>query len=320
MPLRLRSFSLVFVCVLSASTAGASPVQQPAAPQQQPAAGSAPSGSDSSAAAPAADTAAQTPQPEPSKVPEIDQMIVNLPTTMPMKAHHSYFRITHRFTRDLRRGTFSDLSQDLFSLDSGAIIGLEYRFALTSRIQAGVHRSILGKTINTFGRWDAWRQSDGSPVSVSVGASIEGQNNLHLDPQPGISATISRVYGPRLAIYATPTYVHNAHTGTLILSHGDHTHTSGEEDTDSTARDTGFVGLGARIQIRETVALVAEAAPRIAGYKPDRAAWNLGIEKLTGGHVLQLNFGNNFDTTPGMIARGGNTHDVYMGFNLSRKF
>jgi hypothetical protein len=311
MPLRLRSFFLVVVCVLAASAAGASP--------QQPAAGSAPSGSDPSAAAPAADTT-QTPQPEPPKVPEIDQMIVNLPTTLPMKPHHSYFRITHRFTRDLRRGTFSDLSQDLFSLDSGAIIGLEYRFALTSRIQAGLHRSILGKTINAFGRWDAWRQSESSPVSVSVGASIEGQSNLHVDPQPGISATISRAYGSRLALYATPTYVHNAHTATLILAHGDHTHTAGEEDVDSTARDTGFVGLGARVQIRETVALVAEASPRLAGYKPDRAAWNIGIEKLTGGHVLQLNFGNNFDTTPGMLARGGNTHDVYMGFNLSRKF
>ena len=56
------------------------------------------------------------------------------------------------------------------------------------------------------------------------------------------------------------------------------------------------------------------------GYRPDRAAWNVGIEKLTRGHVLQLNFGNNFDSTPGMVARGGSPHDVYMGFNLSRKF
>jgi hypothetical protein len=46
----------------------------------------------------------------------------------------------------------------------------------------------------------------------------------------------------------------------------------------------------------------------------------VAIEKLTRGHVLQLNFGNNFDTTPGMIARGGARNEVYMGFNLSRKF
>ena len=84
--------------------------------------------------------------------------------------------------------------------------------------------------------------------------------------------------------------------------------------------DTVYLGLGMRARIRETVSLVAEVSPRLYGYRPDRATWNVGIEKLTRGHVLQLNFGNSFDTTPGMIARGGSPHDVYMGFNLSRKF
>jgi hypothetical protein len=311
MPVRLRIPSLVVVCVLTASLAAASP-----SPQAAPAPSPAPtdSGTESSPAPP------PQPAPEGASAAAIDQTIVNLPTTMPLKRHHSYFRITHRFARDLRRGSVGQLAEDLFSLDSGAIIGLEYRFALTSRLQAGVHRSILGKTINVFGRWDAWRQSDGSPVSLSVGASLEGQNNLRQDPQPGISATVSRAYGTRLALYATPTYVHNAHTATLLLEHEGHTHEAGEEDTDSTARDTTFVGLGARVRLRETVSFVAEAAPRISGYKPDRATWNVGIEKLTRGHVLQLNFGDNFATTPGMIARGGSTHDVYMGFNLARKF
>ena len=55
------------------------------------------------------------------------------------------------------------------------------------------------------------------------------------------------------------------------------------------------------------MSLVAEVSPRVCGYRPDRAAWNVGIEKLTRGHVLQLNFGNNFDSTPGMVARGGST-------------
>jgi len=54
---------------------------------------------------------------------------------------------------DLRRGSFSDLAADLFTIDKGAIIGLEYRFAITGNIQAGVHRSLLSKTIQTFGRF-----------------------------------------------------------------------------------------------------------------------------------------------------------------------
>lgn len=265
------------------------------------------------------------PPPDPAPTIELDQTVVNVQTTMPLNRHKSYFKITHRFARDLRRGSVGDFFEDGLGTDLGAIIGLEYRFAITSNLQAGIHRSILGKTINLFGKWDARRQSDGRPFGLSMGASLEGQNNLHLDPQPGISAMFSRVHGTWLALYANPTYVHNAHTPTLQASHGDHSQggTGPEADEVIPGEDsdgTFFIGLGVRARIRETVSLVAEVSPRLAGYRPDRAAWNIGIEKLTRGHVLQLNFGNNFASTPGMVARGGSRHDVYMGFNMSRKF
>ena len=254
---------------------------------------------------------------------ETDQMVVNTSTTMPLKRHKSYFRITHRFARDLRRGTFGQLAEDLFSLDNGAIIGLEYRFGLTDRIQVGVNRSILGKTIDIFSRWDAWRQSDGKPFGLSPAVSIEAQDNLTLDPQPGLAATFSRLQGSWLAAYATPTFIWDAHTPTLQASHGDHTHDDGtgiEEEPGEDEDHTAYIGLGVRARILESVSLVAEVSPRIWGYRPGRAAWNIGIEKLTRGHVMQLNFGNSIGTTRGQIARGGSEHDVYMGFNLSRKW
>jgi hypothetical protein len=253
---------------------------------------------------------------------EIDQTVVNISTTLPLKKHRGYFRLTHRFSRNLGRGSFGSLAEDAFSLDEGAIIGLEFRYGITSRIQAGIHRSILGKTINVFGRWDAWQQTDGHPFSLSVMPSVEGQNNLRQDQQPGISATISRALGSRLVAYVSPSYVHNAHTETLRSQHAGHTPAPGEVDPAllSDAIDTGFIGLGTRARIRPTVSIVAEIWPRIGGYAPDTAAWNFGFEKETHGHVLQLNFGNNFDTTPGMIARGGFRDQVFMGFNLTRKF
>ena len=85
---------------------------------------------------------------------QIDLNLINLPTTLSIESHHSYFRLTHRFARDLRRGDFGDLASVLFSLDDGAIIGLEYRFAITGNMQAGVNRSMLSKTIQTFVRWE----------------------------------------------------------------------------------------------------------------------------------------------------------------------
>jgi hypothetical protein len=270
--------------------------------------------------------AAAPPQTATTPSIEIDQMVVNTPTTLSLKRHKSYFRITHRFARDLRRGSFGQLAEDLFSLDSGAVIGLEYRFGISDSLQAGVTRSILGKTIVLFGRWDALRQRDGRPFGLSITPSVEGQNNLRVDPQPGISATLSHVQGTRLALYVTPAFVRDAHTPTLRVGHGDHEHEAGDEHDDADAipgedkNDTAFVGLGLRLRVLETMSVVAEVSPRIYGYRPDRAAWNVGVEKLTRGHVLQLNFGNTFGTTPGQIARGGSTHDVYLGFNLSRKF
>ena len=110
----------------------------------------------------------------PSSSPEIELNLVNLPTTLSLRRHRSYFRLTHRFARDLRRGDFGELAEDLFSLDNGAIIGLEYRFGITSDLQAGVHRSLLSKTIQVFGKYDAWKQGDKLPVSISVLAIARG--------------------------------------------------------------------------------------------------------------------------------------------------
>src|SRR5580765_7899213 len=153
------------------------------------------------APAPTPDVPAAAPLP-----PQIDLNLINLPTTMSIARHRSYFRLTHRFAGDLRRGDFGELAADLFTIDKGAIIGLEYRFGITSNIQAGVHRSLLSKTIQVFGRWDALRQGESLPVSVSVTGSYEGLDNLRVYHQPGAAVTISRTFGDRLALYATPAF------------------------------------------------------------------------------------------------------------------
>src|SRR5262245_45615136 len=102
-----------------------------------------------------------------AKQPEIDQTLVNTQTTLPLKSGRGYFRLTHRFARDLFRDSFGGLLDDFFSLDNGAVVGLEFRWGLTSTLQAGVHRTTLGKTLQTFGRWDALRQSARSPLGLS---------------------------------------------------------------------------------------------------------------------------------------------------------
>jgi hypothetical protein len=272
-------------------------------------------------ATPAVEPDAQASEPG-TPASEVELNLINLPTTMSLKNHQSYFRLTHRFARDLRRGDFGDLAQDFFSLDNGAVIGLEYRFGITSRIQAGVHRTTLSKTIQFSGRYDAWKQTDSMPVSISILPSIEGLANFHQNYQPGIGVTVGRDFGGFASVYATPMFVWHTHAVDSI-SHEGHDHDiPGAEEPDEHAGhdDTSILGFGGRFRIRPTVFISAEYAPRLSGYDPGGANWGVAIEKLTGGHTLQLNFTNAFGTTFGEIARGGSTHDVYLGFNLVRRF
>src|SRR5262245_11336591 len=129
-----------------------------------------------------------------------EETVVNTPTTQSLRAHKSYFRLTHRFARDWRRGSFGNLLEDLFGLDQGAIIGLEYRFAPTGNTQVAAYRSMLFRTIQFAGRFDAWRQSEAAPVSLSIATSIEGSDNFREHYSPAISIVVSRDVG-RLALY-----------------------------------------------------------------------------------------------------------------------
>src|SRR3954470_2367694 len=191
--------------------------------------GSVPTFAQDPAPTPTADVPVAAPRPV-----QIDLNLINLPTTMSIARHHSYFRLTHRFASDLRRGSFGDQAADLFSIDRGAIIGLEYRFGITSNIQAGVHRSLLSKTIQTFGRWDAFRQAGSMPVAISLTLSVEGLNNMREKYQQGVAVTASRTFGDRLALYATPAFVAGTHAVDFIPGHEGHDHDLGlDEDEHS---------------------------------------------------------------------------------------
>jgi hypothetical protein len=267
------------------------------------------------APAPGDQVSAATPLPA-----QIDLNLINLPTTQSIAAHRGYFRLTHRFARDLRRGSFGELASDLFSLDQGAIIGLEYRFGITSNIQAGIHRSLLSKTIQTFGRWDALRQGDAFPIGVSLTLSVEGLNNLREKRQQAAAVTLSRTFGDRLALYATPAFVRGTHAVDFIAGHEDHGDLGLVEDEHANHSDTWFAGLGARVRFSQTGYVTGEYTPRLHGYDPNRGEWGVGVEKRTHGHTLQLNLTNSFGTTFGQLARGGSPHDIYLGFNVTRRF
>jgi hypothetical protein len=277
-----------------------------------------------SAQAPAApQTPAAPPTPAAPTRHEAEQNLVNLPTTQPMRRFSSHFRITHRFARDLRRGSFGELASDLFSLDSGAIIGLDYRFAPSDAIQLGIYRSMLFRTIQASARYDIWQQAE-RPVSLSFVGSFEGTNNMRDEYARGLGAVASRSFGPALALYASPMFVWNSRApgGDAHEDH-EHEHDVPEMPVNPDAddhRNTAFIGLGARLRVLPRAFVVLEFTPRIAGHSPGRGAWGVALERHTAGHIFQINLTNTFGTTYGQTARGGEASNVYLGFNLARRF
>ena len=232
-----------------------------------------------------------------------DFVVVNLPTTLRVPKFKSAFRVTHRFGRPLGQGDFGNLAEDLFGLDSGAQIGLEYRFGLMRGWQVGIHRT-SDRTIEFFTQYSLLQQADHG-VGLGVIASIDGTNNFKDSYTPMIGVTLSRELGRYGAVYVEPMWVNNSN---LLPS----------ELVDD--NDTFMVGFGARIRVRPTVYLVGEYMPR-TGNTPGVDHGTFGIEKVAGGHSFQLNFSNGFGTTMGQLARGGTASDNwYLGFHISRKF
>ena len=233
-----------------------------------------------------------------------DFTIVNLPTTLRLPRYKSAFRVTHRFGRPLGDGDFGDLAGDLFGLDSGAQIGLEYRFGLIRGGQIGIHRT-SSKTIEFFGQYNLFDQKNNGLLGLDAVATIDGTDNFTDSYTPSLGIVVSREFGEYGAVYVQPKWVNNSNPLPSELA----------DDN-----DTFVLGLAARIRIRPTVYLVGEFIPRL-GFEPGVNYGTFGIEKRAGGHVFQLNFSNGFGTTMGQLARGGTgSEDWYMGFNISRKF
>ena len=262
---------------------------------------------------PGAAQAGQDPAPGPAPADDADLdpnasqpdfTLVNLPTTLRLPRMKSAFRVTHRFTRSLGEGDFGDVADDLFGLDNGAIIGLEYRFGLMSGLQAGLLRTSGDKTIEFFGQYNVLNQRSGDPMGLGVLVSVEGMNNFRDNHAPAIGVALSWEFGDYGTAYVEPVWVNNSNFFDL-------------PDDDNSSF---LVGLGGRVRVRPTVYLVGEFTPR-AGYSPGAHQGSFALEKRAGGHVFQLNVSNGFGNTMGQLARGGTSSDSwYLGFNISRKF
>jgi hypothetical protein len=257
-------------------------------------------GETSQAAAPAAGAQSDDPDLD-VNVAQPDFMLAALPTTLRLPRNRMTFRLTHRFLQSLEDSGI----EDLWGMDSGALIGLEFRYGLMPGGQLGFYRT-SDRTIELFAQYEVARQAGRMPVGIAAFGSVEGTDNFSDEYSPGIAAVISRELGTRAAVYAEPFWINNTNS----------------EPADVTEADsTAMIGVGLRLRVLSATYLVVEAAPRIGGYAPGTTHVAFGIEQRAGGHLFQITFANNQGTTPANVARGGPSgNNWYLGFNLARKF
>lgn len=290
---------LAAAAVLGAATAAAAS-DVPSGAQQD--------GKAAAAAAPTAPAAQEAGEDDAVLKPaEPDFTLIGLPTSLNMPKYKSVVRITHRFRQQFGS---NDFFANFFGIDSGAQIGLEYRFGLIPRGQVGIQRT-SERTVEFFGEYGLTRQRGRMPFETAVWLSIDGTNNFRDSHTPAVGAIVSRAVAQHVALYIEPLYVNNSNP--LPKQLVDH-------------NDTFMLGIGGRFRILSTVYIVAETAPRLRGYKPGVNYGSVAIEKRVGGHMFQLNFSNSFATTMGQLATsnhappGPRPDNWYMGFNITRKF
>jgi hypothetical protein len=251
---------------------------------------------------------------------EPDFTVITLPTNLRLPRHKLSFRLTHRFSRPLGVGDFSDLLADFFGFDGGAQIGFGLRFGLFRGNQLAVYRT-SDRTLQLSDQQELLHEG-GSPVGLSLVASVEGLDNFGLSPapappplhefSPAVALVLSRRLGSRGALYVVPSWVG---------------HTRINPSAPGTDDSTVVLGLGARLRLTKVMSLVGEVHPRLAGYKGDlgsgdsKSLASFGVEWRVGGHSFQLDFSNGLGTTPAQVACGQQgPRGWFIGFNLTRKF
>ncbi len=224
------------------------------------------------------------------------------------------FLFSHNF------GTINQGFSTLFGFDNAKVrIALEY--GLSDRLEVGLGRSSLDKTVDGFLKYRALRQSTGlHPIPVSVtlfaSAAVNTQSYIdNLDRTLGLrtaytyQALIARKFSPELSLQLMPTLVHR----NLVTRAGEN-------------NDVVALGAGGRYKFTKRFSVNAEYHYLLSRFTADHQANSagVGVDIETGGHIFQLHVSN----SPGMIEKqfiaetdktffSGN---LYYGFIVSRNF
>jgi hypothetical protein len=236
--------------------------------------------------------------------------IVDLPSPVDLKRGSMEILIQHRFL-----GSFGDPgvgAGNAWGIDYGANINIGFNYALTDRLSVGTFRARDDQVVEFSGTFEILTKRE-SPIKLALRGGVEGRKNFH------------EAYSPSLqfaAAYDFKRFRFNVVPGVVFNSRPALDQFSRPRALNPGSDYSAFIGLGTDIMLTRKMSLIAEYAPRIAGYggldeRHDQVAGGLMLR--TWGHVFTILVATSKDFTPAKFGVNAESSDVSIGFNIYRR-
>jgi hypothetical protein len=274
--------------------------------------------------------------PQTAAVPEIaassgvyqpgDDQLFTLPTGRAVDQHAVIVNFTHRFAYD-SAVTGQARGAELFGLDNFALSSFGVRYGVTDKLSVDVWRSpsFIGRPIQLMAAYSVFDEHHEDPFNLTFRVSMEGQNNFRKNYTENLEAIVSRSLTSRAQIYFVPT-----------ASLNDRRLVQGSLESNQILDEPGVnafsLGAGLAVDIRPTVALIAEVIPTVLGGAElgiHRPPFSFAIQKKLYRHAFTFGFTTSPGTTVSQRAGTNATFlnnpsadtpaGLFLGFDLTRR-
>ena len=272
-----------------------------------------------------------------------DDSLFNLPTGRRLDRHGLVVDFSHRFPYE---AAFTGTSRGatLLGLDDFSVSSFGFRYGVTRTFSVSAYRapSISGRVIELGATYHFLSEQDHKPFNAALRFSVDGQNNFERNFTTNFELLLSRSITGRAQIYLVP--MGSLHNRPLIseasivnappelpcslpLATG-----SNPALNIRPCADTFSLGAGISVDVRPTVALIAEVIPTLVNAEDlgiHRPPFAFGIQKKIWRHAFTFGFSTGPGTTtsqristrasylgqPGADVPSG----MFVGFNLNRQ-
>ncbi len=272
-----------------------------------------------------------------------DDTLFNLPTGRRLERHGFMVNFNHRFPYE---AAFTGTSRGatLIGLDDFSVSSFGFRYGVTRNLEVSAYRSpsIAGRVIELGSTYHLLSEQDHKPFNAALRFSVDGQNNFQRNFTTNFELLLSRSITRRAQIYLVPTgSLHNR----PLLSEASIVNAppyrpcseplaagSNPAQNIRSCADTFALGAGLSVDVRPTVALVAEVIPTLVNGTDlgiHRPPFSFGIQKKIWRHAFTFGFttGPGTTTSQRISTRasylGKPSADVpsgmFVGFNINRQ-